>query len=102
MKTLTETIKELMLSNIDGLGKEDDRYFLENDAIPSAGSIGGLIYYSETEELAKEYHDEIIDLMEEYGVSNLSLNDMAWFAYEAISHGLIDEVLESIEYEEED
>lgn len=101
MNTLRDEIKEIMLSNIEGIDMHEDRYYLENDAIPSCGSVGGLIYYSETETLAKKYHDEIIELMKEYGIDkHLTLNDMAWFAYEALSYELIDEVLTMVEYPE--
>ena len=87
MKTLEEVLVDIALDNIEGLTKEEARYYLSNDAIPAYGSVSGLIYYCETEPLATKYHAEILDWSEEcYGEYTprdlLSLNNMAWFAFE--------------------
>lgn len=54
---------------------------------PSSGSVGGLIYYSDTEPFAKDWHDEIIELMDEWGVEKrFTLNEMTWFTWGVMMH----------------
>ena len=107
MSELRQVMKDIAIDNIDGMNREEARYYLENDAICSAGSVSGLIYYKETEPIAQEYHDEIIDMMTEVFGDNipsemLSLNMMAWFAFENLLGGMIDEIIEEVYGDEED
>ena len=74
---------------------------------PSSGSVGGMIYYSDTEKFAKNNLDEILDLIadfdDETGGNTLQrakdsgnkLNFFAWFAYESM-------IIEFIDYLEQD
>jgi len=97
MKNLRDALLCLARENIEGLTYQEALYYLDNDAIPSDGNVSGLIYCSETEELAKKFHDEIIELMEELGVDRpLKLNDMAWFAWEALIFGNGERILEDL------
>ena len=103
MKNLRDALLNIARENIEGLTYQEALYYLNNDAIPSDGSVSGLIYCSETEELAKKFHDEIIELIEELGVDRpLKLNDMAWFAWEALILGHGKEVLRDLGWNKED
>lgn len=100
--SLKDELYEIALQNIEGMTEEEARYYLENDAIPASGSVSGLIYYNETEPLACDYYDEIIEIMQEiYGdcilADILTLNNMTWFAWEYLILGneeVIDEIIE--------
>ena len=100
--SLINELKKITFQNIDGMSEEEARNYLMNNAIPSCGSVSGLIYYSETEPLACEYFDEIIEIMKDvYGncipSNRLSLNDLAWFAWQYLILGnedMIDEIIE--------
>ena len=92
---------EIAKENIEGLDYEEALYYLNNDAIPAAGSVTGLIYYSDTEQIAEKYYDEIIDLMKELYGNNiptdlLTLNNMAWFAWEYYILGNGEQVLKDL------
>jgi len=96
--TLRETFKNILEDNIEDYSKQEAEYYIDNDAIPDAGSVSGLIFYSETEPIAKEFHDEINELIKDaYGENAChTLNDMTWIAWSIILPGLKDEVLNEI------
>ena len=87
--------------------RDEAIYWLNNDAIPSYGSVSALIYTGDTEKLACKYYDEILEIMEEFGMEkSMSLNDMAWLAWEyhILGQGkeIIDELMEPGEEDDED
>ena len=95
---------EIAKENIEGMDYEEALNYLNDDAIPSSGSVSGLIYCSDTESMAIDYHDKIINLMkEEYGncipANILTLNNMAWFAWEYYILGNGEQVLEELGWE---
>lgn len=79
---LYNKLLELVADEIDDMTYDEARYWIDRDAVPSSGSVTSLIYTADTEALATQYHDDIIELMNEMDSVNLSLNDMAWFAWE--------------------
>ena len=103
MRNLQDALLCLARENIEGLTYEEALYYLDNDAIPSDGNVSGLSYTSDTKKLAREFHDEIIELMEELEVDRpLKLNDMAWFAWEALIFGNGERVLEDLGWSKEE
>ena len=110
IKTLKECMLDIALANIEGMDETEAKYYLEVDAIPSIGSVSGLLYYSETKNISCVFYDEIVDLVKDgYGdvtsstevanaVFNIigDLNNMAWFAWKhhIIDDGFVEEVLE--------
>jgi len=103
MASLKEDLKKIAFDNIEGMNEEEARYFLMNDAIPESGSVGGMIYYSETEPFAQTHYDEIIESL--HGVYGKeipsetinSLNNLAWAAWEIEvlqNSSFIDEIVE--------
>lgn len=91
--TLFEKLIEIAKNNIDRMSREEAIYWLDHDAVPSIGGVAGLIYYNETEALSHEYYEEITELMRDAGVCNPSLNDMAWFAWNALIFGRGEEIV---------
>jgi len=79
---------DIALNEIDGMSEEDARYFLMNDAVPVTGAVSGLIYYSQTEPIAKEYYEEIIEMLRELYGEEIpyklikTLNNLTWFTWE--------------------
>lgn len=101
---LEHAVKEILIDELDGMNEDEARYYFANPEQYSCvnGCVSALIYYKDTEGFAKEYHDEIVALMSDYGMDKcLPLNDMAWFAYEAIVPTLEDEIMSEL-YEDED
>jgi len=96
---LRDKIKELIIAELDEYDYNEAKEWFDDpyQHNPQNGCISGLIYYSDTEPIAREYHDEIIELMGdfEYG-KPLRLNDMTWFAFEALLPELKDEVIEEL------
>ena len=103
MANLREAVKDIILSEIDGLNKEEAIYWFDNPNEYSCvnGCIGDLIYYSDTEAFTREHHDEIVELMKEFGAEPMSANDMAWFGFEATVPNLKDEIIDE-EYMSDD
>ena len=115
--SIKDEMYDIALCEIDGMSEEDARYYLLNDAVPVTGAVSELIYFSQTEPIAREYHSEIVEMMRDvYGdcISYQSIktgNDMTWFAWEYIVLGNeanIDEIIELakdkelIEFEDEE
>lgn len=87
---LEETMLNILESNIsDYETVEEIKYYMENEAICQNGSVGGLIYYSETNEIFKNYFSEILEMLE-YGKQEtgempnfeLNANNLVWWAFE--------------------
>ena len=105
--TLYEELLKIAKDNIEGMTYDEALYWLDNDAIPSIGSVSGLIYYHETEPLACRHHDEIMEmikevkLMKEADIVNapMTLNDMAWFAWNYLILCNGERVLEDLGWE---
>lgn len=95
---MIQEVKEIILGEIEGLSKDEVKAWFEdsNNYNCSNGCIGALVYYVDTEAFALKYHDEIIDIMKEYGTEPLSLNDMAWLGFEATVPTLEDEILDEV------
>lgn len=100
MSELRESVKEIILVNIDGMSSDEAKYYIENDARCNTGSVSGLIYYSETIKFFDDNEEEILDLAREYefdlkptelGMTGYK-NNMAWFAFDV----LVDEVFEGM------
>ena len=97
MNDLRENFKDILRDNISCMDRESARYYVENDAIPESGSVSGLIYYSETESLAREYHDEMVKAIHDsFGPLEKcpTMNDLTWMAWSAILPEIADEVIE--------
>jgi len=97
--TLENEFLQIALDNIDGMTYGEAYNFLMNDAEPSSGSVNGLIYYSETEGIAEDYYEDIIDLFcDIYGNKTLpydlvqSLNNMTWAAWSFMVYGNEDNI----------
>ena len=98
---IKDVVIDIMLDNIEGLNYEEAEYYLINDAEPSIGSVNGLIYYSETEQIACEFYEEIIEYASDIYGDNIpidlvkSLNNMTWFIFNSFRYeDFIKEVLE--------
>jgi hypothetical protein len=102
--TLEEKMFEIAESEIEDMTYDEALYFLDNDAVPSLGSVSGLIYYADTEPIAIAYHNEILNIMEDLNICRLSLNDMAWLAWDYCIFGKGEAVLKrlGIQPEEEE
>jgi len=100
---MRDELLKMVMEEIDGMSYGEALYYLDNDAIPATGSVTSLIYYCDTESFAKEYHDEIIELMNDWGMQEpLSLNDMAWVAWEATVLGQGEQILDELGWEPEE
>ena len=88
MKTLKETFYEIALNNIEGLTKSEAKYYLENDALPGVGSVSGLIYINEIEEIFCRYYEELIEVLDEVyeciPSKFLDKSYLVWSAWELI------------------
>jgi len=97
MKNLRDALLNIARENIEGLTYQEALDFLNHDAIPDDGNVSGLIFTDDTEKLARDYHDEIIDLQKGLGFDKpLKLNDMAWFAWNLLILGNGKTVLEDL------
>lgn len=92
MTNLHNAIFEEIKNNIEGMTREEAKYWIENDAICVTGSVNGLIYYYDTSAFFDEHEEEILDLAKDYeftadpvelGMGGFK-NCMAWFAFEAL------------------
>jgi len=95
---MKEAVKEIILGELSGYDKDEAENWFDNAENYSCqnGCIGALVYYDDTEKFARDFHDEIIELMEEYGANPMKANDMAWFGFEALVPTLKDDVLDEI------
>ena len=87
--TLEYVFMDIALYNIEGLTEEEAKGFFDYpNCDPSTGAVSGLIYYVETEPIAQEYYDEIVEMLhnlygEEIPYKSIdSLNTLTWFAWE--------------------
>ena len=100
--TLREELIEMAKKEIEGMARKEAIYWLNNDAIPSSGSVTALMYYRDTEPFACRHHDEIVEIMEESDMKLMTLNDMAWFAWEYYILGQGEEIIDELMGIEED
>jgi len=85
--TLKEKFFEIALKNIESLTKEEAKYFLENDALPAVGSVSGLIYNYEINEIFCKYYEELIEVLDEiyagcFPINVLNKSRLVWTAWE--------------------
>ena len=106
MKTLKEIFYEIALNNIEGLTKSEAKHYLKNDALPSAGSVSGLIYNDEIDEIFYNHYDELIEILngvyECIPLNKLDKSYLVWSAWELIilhNKENIKEILEIAEKE---
>lgn len=102
MSDLREVFKDILRDNIEGMSRKDARYYVENDAAPYSGSVSGLIYYGDTEPIAKNHHEEISEMIHNnFGSMKecQSLNDMTWMAWGILLPEIAEEVVAEITLE---
>lgn len=100
--SLREDFKDILRNNVEGMNRDEAKYYVENDAIPESGSVSGLIYYSETEELARLYHDEMVEVINSnFGQLEKcpTANDLTWIAWSVILPEISDEIIKEIPLE---
>ena len=104
---LEKTILDILIDNISDYDNLNDiKHYMENEAICVNGSVGGLIYYSDTEEIFRNYFNEIFDLYnelkEEYGELNFELNanNLVWFTFEEITRKWYYNYIENLDIED--
>ena len=110
VKYRLETIEDFIFEDLGGMSPQEKINDLEN--VTTYGGVSGcitsLIGYHETAAFTLLYLDEIEDLLESHGLTNHDftqksdtviqlLNDLAWWAYEAVAYN----ILESLKYEQE-
>ena len=105
---LEKTMLGILIDNLaDYDNLEDIKNYMENDAICVNGSVGGLIYYSETHAIFKEFYEEIFELCnelkEEYGELNIELNanNLVWLTFEELTRKWYYNFIENLEEVEE-
>jgi hypothetical protein len=100
--SLREEFMDIARSNIADYSRDEAENWIDNEAEPSNGSVGGLIYYSETEELARHYNDDMNDIINDSGIyieKQLSANDKCWVAWSLLLPDLKEELLSEINIE---
>lgn len=104
---LEKTILDILIDNISDYDNLNDiKHYMENEAICVNGSVGGLIYYSEIEEIFRNYFNEIFDLYnelkEEYGELNFELNanNLVWFTFEELNRKWYYNYIENLDIED--
>jgi len=102
VNSIKDVMYDIALQEIDGMDEEEAKDFLMNDAIPVTGSVSNLVWFSQTEPIACEYYDEIMELANNFYYKNIPyeivklLNNLTWFAWECIVLGNeenIDEII---------
>ncbi len=102
MGCLQEIFKDILRANMEGMNRKEAEYYAENDAIPDSGSVSGLIYYSETEPIAKDNYDELTQTIKDtFGPMDEcpSLNDLVWMGWAAMLPDIKDDVIQEIKRE---
>ena len=107
INSIKDVMYDIALQEIDGMDEEEAKDFSMNDAIPSFGSVSNLVWFSQTEPIACEYYDEIMELANDFYYKNIpyeivkSLNNITWFAWEYIILGNKENVNEIIKIAKE-
>ena len=96
--TLEETMLEIASYNIKGMSYSRAVHYFNSYALPVNGTVKGLISNHNTETIAIKYFDEILQIMTELNKCRLSLNHMAWLAWEYYILGNGEHVLELLNY----
>jgi hypothetical protein len=103
MEELKEKFYEILKYEIKDLNYEEALYYIDNDAIPQTGSVTGLVWYSQTDPIAKEYLDELLPLVVvEYELKPETPNELVWMAWNILILGKGEEILDELGIEEED
>lgn len=106
---MKKNVNELLLNELEGANNlkkyvindileycdNDNEYILNyiKDVVNHgcvSGIVSSLIYYSDTEKFFNDYANEILEMLEKYGINNIKLNknNLSWFAYEKICNDL--------------
>lgn len=110
MPTIHEWIFDEIQDNIAGYTKDEARYWVENDAICSVGSVAGMIYHSDTVKFFDEFENDILELanlcgfdpkIHEHGMLGYK-NLMAWFAFEVLKNDVFEDRIDDFEFAEEE
>ena len=108
---LQNTYWDILEANICDYETLDEiKNYMENEAICSWGSVSGLIYYSETEEIFKNHFDEIFEMIEDLKMDfgsefinsiELNANNLVWLTFEETVRNWYYQI-EDLEEEEEE
>lgn len=91
MKANSEGIKLFVIDDILEFNESDDEIkAYMNDVLNygcSSGCVSSLIYYSDTDKFFTKYHDEILEMLEDFKNEcdinfEINSNNLAWFGYE--------------------
>jgi hypothetical protein len=98
MTRLESVFKDLLDEATEGMTKSETLYFIENDAIPDAGSIPGLIYTDDIMEIYSENYNDIKDIVGETTECDpVKMVTAAWFALLSdIGDDVLDERVEVV------
>jgi hypothetical protein len=96
--TLNAAVFEEIETNIEGMTEDEAQTWVE-EAICEAGSVSGLIYYSDTGAFFRAHSEEILEIAKECDfkpdVVDLGMTDwentMAWFAFEVSKGSVFEE-----------
>jgi ribosomal protein L22 len=99
--TLYEKMLEIAKKEIKGMSYEDALEYLNNEAIPEEGAVCYLAYRSDAEQIAREYCEEILNLIREVYGENVSTelliwHNMTWFAWKYYILGKGEKVLKDL------
>lgn len=101
MKANSEGIKLFVIDDILEFNESDDEITgYVNDVLNygcSNGCVSSLIYYSDTDKFFTKYHDEILEMLEdfknEYDINfEINSNNLAWFGYEETLRNIASEL----------
>ena len=90
LNKLLEVYGDMLVDELEEDIYEDNTYE-EYNYNPSQGSVGGLIYYQDTESIGKELMNEFLETIADYGWSCESINEraqgniynyVAWFMWD--------------------
>lgn len=85
MNNLEKEVIEILKAETTGLSSEEVKDYLDKLDC-KAGSVSALIYYKDTEAFTNRNYDDIVRVLVEEGVKEISsLNDMAWMAFEFVA-----------------
>jgi hypothetical protein len=105
MTKLEQAIFEIAVEYMKGRASsrsEAEVYLLE--ANPETTPISGMNYTDDTEPFAQKFHEEIVELIQDYygqgeliPATLLDLNEQTWFAWGRIVSRIQDKVLDAIQ-----
>jgi hypothetical protein len=92
MTKLECVFKDLLDEATEGMTKSETLYFIENDAIPDAGSIPGLMYTDDIMKIYSENYNDIKDIVGE--TTECDPTKMVIAAWFALLNDIGDDVLD--------